>query len=32
MATCDTVTKCLAVLRERHENVLLDLDELTSST
>ncbi len=29
MATCDTVAERLAVLRERRETVLLDLDELT---
>jgi anti-anti-sigma factor len=29
IATADAVAKRLAVLRERHESVLLDLDELT---
>lgn len=29
IATVDAVAKPLAVLRERHESVLLDLDELT---
>jgi anti-anti-sigma factor len=29
IATVDAVAKRLAVLRERHESVLLDLDELT---
>jgi anti-sigma B factor antagonist len=29
IATVDAVAKCLAAVRERHESVLLDLDELT---